>query len=627
MKKSTIASLISLAFTSHAFAVENINLHDIVVTASRIPQSRESVIGDVTVITREEIERAGQSTLAELLSTQPGIEIESNGGVGATSNVHIRGNSSQSVVVLIDGMRVSSATLGTTNFSQILPEQIDHIEILRGPASSLYGADAIGGVIQIFTLKGKGEARVSASAGYGSNNTEAASASVSGSNGATSGSFGVASLTTQGISTLRRIDGRKGSDPFRNLSINANVNHVIVEGQEIGAQIYLSKAHSNFDDGNATGFSNNKQQILSLSSKNKIMDRWVSNLKIGESMDDQYSEGASFGVSALRTKQGQLSWLNDIQLPLGNLVLAYDRLEDKVSGNVDFSQKSRFNNGYLASYLLEQDAHAFKFGLRRDNNSQFGAYTTGNIGYGYRIDSNWRATASYGTAFRAPTFNDLYYPFADYSYTDTETNIYYPYTYEGNKNLKPETSRNKEMTLVYDQGHHRASITAYQNEISNLLVGSNGTTTDHPENVGKAEIKGVTLTYEGWVDSYHLRASADLQDPKNEETNKVLSRRSKQHGSIWLGQNWRSLEIGSELVASGQRFNDAANEIKLGGYTLLNFTAKYKIDDSWSVNARINNVFDRKYTLLTTANSFSPNAPDYNTPGTNLFVNVRWAPK
>ena len=151
MKKTIIASLVGLAFTTSAFADDSINLDDVVVTASRIPQSRDSVIGDVSIISRDEIEHAGQSTLTELLSTQPGIEIESNGGVGETSNIHIRGNSSQSVVVLIDGMRVASATLGTTSFSQILPEQIDHIEILRGPASSLYGSDAIGGVIQIYT--------------------------------------------------------------------------------------------------------------------------------------------------------------------------------------------------------------------------------------------------------------------------------------------------------------------------------------------------------------------------------------------------------------------------------------------------------------------------------------------
>ncbi len=626
MKKTIIASLVGLAFTTSAYAEESISLDDVVVTASRIPQSRDSVIGDVSVISRDEIERSGQSTLTELLSTQPGIEIESNGGVGSTSNIHIRGNSSQSVVVLIDGMRIASATLGTTNFSQILPEQIDHIEILRGPASSLYGADAIGGVIQIFTLKGKGGTHVSASAGIGSNNTKELSAAVSGSNGSTSGSFGIGSLTTDGISSLRTNTGfDKDDDAFRNLTINGNISQVVVEGHEIGAQVYISKAHYNFDDSNAPAFGNSRQQILSLFSKNKIMDDWVSNLKIGESMDDQDSTGLSFGQSDLRTVQRQYGWQNDIKLPLGSLVLAYDRLEDQVKGNVDFSQKNRFNNGYLASYLLEENAHAFKFGLRRDNNSQFGKYTTGNVGYGYRINSNWRATGSFGTAFRAPTFNDLYYPFADYSYTDGSG--FHPYTYEGNKNLKPETSRNKELTLAYDQGHHRASITAYQNEINNLLVCCNGTATDHPENVGKAEIKGVTLTYEGWVENYHVRASADIQDPKNEDTNKVLSRRSKQHGSIWLGQSWGDLEIGSEIIASGKRFNDAANQFKLGGYTLFNLTAKYKIDDSWSINARINNLFDREYTLATTANIFSPNNPDYNTSGTNLFVNARWSPK
>ncbi|MFM2396737.1 MAG: hypothetical protein RLZZ434_1319, partial [Pseudomonadota bacterium] len=146
MNKSILACLLGLAFSNLTFAAEDIHLKDVVVVANRIPQSRENVIGDVSVISREEIDRAGQSTITELLSTQPGIEMDSTGGVGSTSFIRIRGNNSQSVVVLIDGMRVSSATSGTTNFSQIALSQIERIEILRGPASSLYGADAIGGV-------------------------------------------------------------------------------------------------------------------------------------------------------------------------------------------------------------------------------------------------------------------------------------------------------------------------------------------------------------------------------------------------------------------------------------------------------------------------------------------------
>ena len=152
MKKTTIAGLIGLLFTTSTIASPtSIYADDVVVTASRTPQPRESVIGDISVINQQTIQTAGQSTLAELLQSQPGVEIESNGGMGSLSNIRLRGNNIQSVVVLIDGMRVSAAANGLTNVSQISIDQMDHIEILRGSASSLYGSDAIGGVIQIFT--------------------------------------------------------------------------------------------------------------------------------------------------------------------------------------------------------------------------------------------------------------------------------------------------------------------------------------------------------------------------------------------------------------------------------------------------------------------------------------------
>ena len=632
MKRSTIASFVALAFSTSAFATETINLGEIVIVANRVPQSRDSVIGDVSVISREDIERAGQSTLTELLGTQPGIEIDSSGSIGSDANVRIRGNNAQATVVLIDGMRVSSATAGKTNLSQILPDQIDHIEILRGPASSLYGADAIGGVIQIFTLKGKGKPKVSVSAGLGSHNLRDVTATVSGSNETTSGAFGVSSLTTNSISRLRVNSGFDSeNDPFRNLSVNANINHTITEDHEIGAHIYISQAHLETGNSKLPSSTASLQQIFSVTSKNKISNSWLSSLTIGESTDDQKFEDVKNGNSAFRTNQRQIYWENDLKVAEGRLLLAFDQIEDTVKSDINFSNKSRSNNGYLASYILEQGTHAYKFGLRRDENSQFGGYTTGNVGYGYKIDSNWRTTASYGTAYRTPTFNDLYYPFSDLSYDlidpDSHITTHVPYTYEGNKNLKPENSTNKEISLTYDQGHHILSATAYQNKINDLIVGTNGTSVDSPANIGKASINGITLAYEGWVENFHLRASADMQDPKNEDTNKVLARRSKQHGTIWLGQSWGKLEIGSEIVASGKRYNDPDNEVKLAGYTLFNLSTKYKLDDSWSINARINNLFDRKYALATTATAYTRNLPDYNTLGTNIFVSVRWSPK
>ena len=629
MKKTTIASLIGLAFSTQAFAAENIHLDDIVVTARRVAQSRESVIADVTVINREQIENAGQSTLTELLSTQPGIEMESSGGVGDISNIHIRGNSSQSVVVLIDGMRIASATLGTSNFSQIQPEQIERIEILRGPASSLYGSDAIGGVIQIFTIKGKGDLHFDATAGYGSYNTQQAAASVSGNIKNTSFFAGVSSITTNGISSKKINSGLDSDkDSFRNLSFNGSITHSWADGQDIGAQLYTSNGHGNFDNNNFPAYQDSRQESYAISSNNKISDTWTSHLRLGKSSDTSKSirSDGSFGLSYLRTMQDQFTWQNDVKFPSGTLVLAYDRLEDNVDGTTDFSQKRRINNGYLASYALEKDSHAFTLGLRRDYNSQFGSHSTGNIAYGYKLNSLWKASASFGTAYRAPTFNDLYWPFTDYSFTDLVTGIFIPYTYQGNKDLKPETSRNKEASITYDQGHHKISLIAYQNEIDNLLVCCNGTSADHPENVGAATINGATFAYEGWFSNYHLRASADIQDPRNDLTDKLLARRSKEHGVIWLGYNFNKWDFGGEIVASGKRYNDADNAIKLGGYTLVNLTTKYRVNADWSINARVNNLLDKEYALTTTATTDSLTSPDYNTMGTNIFVSARYSP-
>ncbi|HEY3327887.1 MAG TPA: TonB-dependent receptor [Novimethylophilus sp.] len=618
MKKTTLVSLIGLLASFPLYAHETIYSDDVVVTASRVPQSRESVVADVSVIEREEIEHAGQSTLVELLSTMPGVEIESNGGPGATANVHLRGTSSQAVVVLIDGMRLGSATLGTTAFNQISPEQIERIEIVRGAVSSLYGSDAVGGVIQIFTRQGAGKPHLSAYAGYGSYNTREGAASLSGAADNTRFALNVSSLATDGISSLRTKIGRDADDDgYRNLTVSGHLTQTLALGHEIGLQFFRSDGHSDFDDNNFTAFQDMKQHSFAVTSKNQFMAGWLSQLKLGESMDDLVSVG-SFGTSALRTYQRQYSWQNDLSLPLGVLALAYDRLEDHVVGNTAFSKNRRRNNGWLASYLLEQGPHAFHAGIRRDDNSQFGRHDTGNIGYGYKFNQFWRVTGNYGTAFRAPTFNDLYWPFQDFGFG---------FSYRGNPNLKPETSRNKEISVVFDQGHHRVSATAYRNEISNLLVCCQGLPADFPTNVGSATIQGLTIAYEGWFDSYHLRANVDFQDPKDDDTGKQLVRRARQHAALWLGKTMGQAEVAGEVVASGKRYNDAANAFKLDGYALVNLTAAYKLGDDWSINARLNNLFDRKYALATTANSFAPNAPDFNTPGTNLFVGLRYAPK
>jgi len=620
MKQTTIASLIGLLFSHSILAETNVTqTNDVVVTASRVAQTRESVIADVTVINREEIERAGQSTFIELLQTQPGIEISSNGGAGKTSSVFLRGTNSNQLVVLIDGMRVGSATAGTTTFENIPLAQIDRIEILRGPATSLYGQDAIGGVIQIFTKRGEGAPQFNAALGYGTYNTKTAEAGFRGSVANTKFSVNASSLDTDGFSATRVRSGqRSDNDGYRNLAFSGSISHQIVEGHEVGLQVFSSEGRNRYDSSNTfSNYVDLSQLSYSIFSKNQITSFWLSTIRLGEGIDDSVDHSAPNSRSQFKTKQAQYSWQNDLSLPVGTLTLLYDRLEQKVVSETEFSQSRRNNDGYTASYLANLGAHSFQTSYRSDHNSQFGTNNTGNIGYGFQFNPNWKASASYGTAFKAPTFNDAFFPFMDFGLGGT---------YQGNPNLKPEKSRNKEISLAYANTTQKLSATAYHNEIENLILISQGIFNDSPINLGSATIKGLTLAGSQRWDSLQLRGSVDIQSPRDDETGNMLVRRANRHGSLNLSHEWGSWRFGTELIASSMRYSDPDNDFRLAGYALLNLIADYKINKDWSFQGRLNNALDKEYALATTATSFNPNGPAYNTPGSNLFVSVRYTP-
>lgn len=627
MNKKLIVSLVGLAFTSPflqqtAFAAEQVNLDEVVVTASRVAQPKESVIADVTVIDRQEIERAGQSTFIELLQTQPGVEIASNGGAGKTSSVFLRGTNPGQVVVLIDGLRVSSATSGTTTFENIPLAQIEKIEILRGPATSLYGQDAIGGVIQIFTKKGEGKPQFYAGVGYGSYNTRTADAGISGAVSDTKFSLAVSSSNTDGFSALRtnfNID--KDKDGYRNLAVTGSVSHQIAEGHEIGIQLFSSEGHSNYDSGVNTfnNYVDLSQLSFGLFSKNQLTSNWKSTLRIGEGIDDQFNQFDVGFSGKFKTKQKQFSWQNDISLPVGTLTLLYDRLEQKVVSDTPYEKTKRNTDGFLAAYLADMGNHSIQTTLRTDHSAQFGTNTTGGIGYGYKINPNWRVTGSYGKAFRAPTFNDLYFAF------DIGGGVIFPYN---NPNLKAEKSDNFEASLRYQDESKDASVTVYQNKIDNFI------TLDQsflPVNVD-AKIEGVTFAASQLWDDWLLKGSLDVQSPRNQESHNLLVRRANQHASASLSKSWNNWHFSTEVIATSERYNDANNKTRLAGYGLVNLVADYKINSDWSVQGRINNLLDKDYALAYGSAAIDGNfgtpsfSVPYNTPGSNLFVSVRYSP-
>jgi vitamin B12 transporter len=614
MNKSIFAGLLGLAFSNLTFAAEDINLKDVIVVASRVAQSPDNVIGDVTVINREEIERAGQSTFIELLQAQPGIEISSKGGAGQQSSVFLRGTNSNQVVVLIDGMRIGSATTGSTAFANLPLAQIERIEILRGPATSLYGQDAVGGVIQIFTKQGTGSPQLNAAVGYGSYNTEKVAAGFSGSVEKTQFSLAVSQMHTNGFSALKTNIGiNKDKDAYRNLAVSASLSRSISEGHDLGLQILSSDGRNNYDgpSNNFTDYSDMSAVSYSLFSKNQITSNWKSSLRIGQGTDVDNSHYLDYftnlnAVSEYKTKQKQLSWQNDIALSLGSLNLVYDRLEQKLISNSNpvFNETKRNSDGFLIAYLATINDHSVQANLRNDHSNQFGSHTTGSLGYGYKLTSNWRITGSYGTAFKAPTFNDLYYPDDGWG----------PYS---DPNLKSEKSKNIEASLRYQGSDSELSATLYNNKIDNFIALNQSY---FPINVN-AKITGLTLAASQHWDDWQLKTSLDIQSPENDDTGKLLPLRARRHGVINLGKSWGKWNVASELIASSVRYNDADNATRISPYAIVNLTADYKIDDSWRLQGRINNLLDKNYAL-----AYSGSTP-YNTPGANVFVSLVWLAK
>jgi vitamin B12 transporter len=582
----------------------NAMLPPIVVTASRTEQSLLDLLADVTWIGPEEIARSGVDSLAQLLQRQPGAEIVTTGGPGSTSGVFLRGANTDQTLVLVDGMRIASSTTGTAALEAIPLSQIDHIEILRGPASSLYGADAIGGVIQIFTRRGASGFTANASVGYGTYNTTDLTAGIGGSTDTLRLSAQADARRSNGFNAIANPTNplyEPLDDGYREGSISAGGSWNYAPDQHLAAQFLRSKLNAQFDNGDS--YDNRTITTVEswqLTSNNRVTPYWISRLTAGNGSDDSVSETA-FGNAPFLTNQHQYAWQNDFTLPVGLLTAAVERLEERVSTNPEFPVNERNTNSALAIYQLRADTQALQANLRVDDSNQYGSHTTGAIAYGYRLSSDWRVTASYGTAFKAPTFNDLYYP--GFS----------------NPNLVPETSRNVEGG-IYGNGmasdaRWELRAVAWYNRVSDLIVFECDVNFNcAPQNVADATLKGIefggVLTWR----ATQVHGSLDLQSPRDDATGLQLPRRALRHGALGVTQQVGSLSLGAELVASSLRYDDAANTIKMGGYTIFNLTAEWPLGQGVSLFARGDNVFNKNYQL----------AAGYSTGGAQAFVGVRW---
>jgi vitamin B12 transporter len=582
-------------------------LNPVVVTATRTAQPLSEILADLTVIQAEEIIRSGVQSLPQLLQRQPGVEVTINGGPGATSGAYLRGANSAQTLVLIDGLRVGSSSTGATSLEAIPLDQIERIEILRGPASSLYGADAIGGVIQIITKRAKGDAwGGSISGGYGTYDTRNGVATLNGSMGPLRFSVTGGGTRSSGFNSLVNPDNfsyNPDRDGYSTQNAGANAVFTWAPDQEVIVQYFRNRLNNqsdggpDFDDRTVTTL-----EAWSVASRNKINDKWLSTLTAGEGSDESISQSA-FGTAPFTTTQRQYTWQNDFTLPVGALSVSLERREEHLATDNAFAVTERNTNSVTGVYQVRYGNWAAQGNLRYDDSSQYNSKTTGGISLGYKFNPAWRLTAGYSTGFKAPSFNDLYFP--DYD----------------NPNLVPEESENVEAGVYWTSSYAgvrwEARAIAYHNRVKNLIVfGCDADFNCRPENVNRATLEGVTLGIDAtWRDT-RVIGSLDLQNPEDDSSGNLLPRRAHQHGALQVLQQIGPVQVGAEFVASSLRYDNAANTIKMGGYGIVNLTAEWLFAKGWTLLVRGNNIFDKNYEL----------AADYSTGGATVFAAVRWQP-
>jgi vitamin B12 transporter len=580
-------------------------LDPVAVTATRGFQPVTDLLADVTVIGPEEIARAGVDGLAQLLQRQPGVEIVQNGGPGSVSGVFLRGANRGQTLVLIDGVRIASSTAGATSLEAIPLDQIERIEILRGPASSLYGADAIGGVVQVFTRRGTQAFSANASAGYGTYETSTVGGGVSGSVGLLRLSLQAGATRSAGFNAIvnpSNFSYNDDRDGYSSQNVSAYATLPWADGQEVTGQYFRNRLNAQSDGGpDSDDRTITTLESWQVASRNRLAPFWVSQLAAGEGTDDSVSQ-TGFGNFPFRTTQRQYVWQNELTLPLGMLTAGLERREERVATESNFAVNARDTDSIFGIYQLSDGPAALQLNLRRDDSSQYGGKTTGSAALGYRIAPSLRLTVGGSTGFKPPSFNDLYFP--GFS----------------NPSLLPETSRNVEIGAYWYGtglgGTWEARAIGYHNRVSQLIALPCADFNCVPQNVARALLEGVTLGFDGRFGATTVTASLDLQKPVDELTGLLLPRRAREHGALALGHTIGPLRLGAEVVASSYRYDNASNTSRLAGYGILNLTVEREVAKGWTVFARADNVFDRDYQL----------SGDFSTGGATLFAGLRWRP-
>lgn len=578
----------------------------VTVTATRNPAKVSEVVAEVTVIDRAQLDRATGRTLVELLSQAAGLQFASNGGLGKTSSLFIRGLEGRHTLLLVDGVRVGSATVGTPSLDNLPLEAVDRIEIVRGPLSSLYGNGALGGVIQVFTRRAIQGLSGNAQATVGSHRFGQAAAGVGFGNREVDATVQLQHTDVKGVSASNpRVpfgSYNADTDGFRQTAGTLRLGWNPHADWRVELLTLRSTGLTRLDDGpGADARAELRNAVTALSTRGRVLPGWTTRVSLAESTDayDTLASASAFAsLGTIESRIRQLAWENTVATPLGTGFVLLERSSEKVSRpGAPFSVSERDINAAALGLNGAAAGHSWQASLRRDSNSQFGGVGTGALAYGYALNPAWRVGASFGTSQVLPSFNQLYFPGF------------------GSPDLQPEKGRHGELSLQWTAAEHRLRAAWYDYRYRGFI--SSG---PQPVNLPRVRIDGLTLAYEGRLAGVDLSASLDHNDPRNDTVGsanfgKQLPRRAQD--ALRLGADWQSgaWSLGGNVVAMAHRFDNAANTTRLAGYATLDLRAEWALSRDLKLALKLNNVGDQAYET----------ALGYDQPRREAFLTLRWA--
>ena len=566
-----------------------------VTTPLRMTQPIDQTLAATTVITRADIERQQPESVAQLLRGTAGVELASNGGAGSVTSLFMRGTNSNHTLVLIDGVKINSPTDGRASWQFLPISQIERIEIVRGPQSSVWGADAIGGVVNIITRQmdlpiNQGEIRV----GAGNQNTRLMDASYTLANTSTQFTSALNYRETKGFNA-RFSDTSGERDGYEHYGLRLQVKHDLSERNTLSAGYLRSQGDNQYDNCSDAFWNSSNAckeefslQTLNLGWTHKLSETWQFDTQLQRVDEDRkdFFEGNANGRT--QTQRDQLGIKATLTTTPFSLVTGFDAQKERVLKNSDFTRNRREIFGaFVQSHYQLTDEWTLSAGLRHDNDEFFGNKTTGNIGLDWQVSHAHSLGTLVSQGYRAPNLMELYGPA----------------TWGANPNLQPEKSINYEIYWHYQpSATFQTEVRVFQNDIDNLIVLDDFWMN---YNLDAARIRGAELSAHYTYHNWYLSGSLTLQNPKDRTNDELLPRRARESGRLDLDYIETRWGTGFTLEGQSKRTNSAWDSIEMGGYALVNTRAHWNLSPEWTLRAKIDNLFDKDY----------EQAAGYNTQG------------